>query len=75
MNSKRAGHLHQNRHGVFYFRRAIPATIRSQFTQREIYRSLRTMSRSSAIIRSQAFGLVTDLLFRKLRAMANNKND
>jgi len=75
MNSKRAGYLHQNRHGVFYFRRAIPATISMHFTQREIYRSLRTTSRSNAIMRAQAFGIVTDLLFRKLRAMATNKND
>ena len=75
MNSKRAGHLHQNRHGVFYFWWAIPATISMHFTQREIYRSLRTTSRSNAIMRAQAFGIVTDLLFRKLRAMATNKND
>ncbi|MDP1718595.1 MAG: hypothetical protein Q8L40_11015 [Burkholderiales bacterium] len=75
MNSKRPGHLHQNRHGVFYFRRAIPATLSAHFAQREIYRSLRTTNRGNAIIRSQAFGLVTDLLFRKLRAMAKNKND
>lgn len=75
MGSKRPVHLHQNRHGAYYFRRAIPAAISAHFAQREIYRSLRTTSRHDAITRSQAFGIATDLLFRRLRAMANEKNE
>jgi hypothetical protein len=47
----------------------------AHFTQHEIYRSLRTTSRHDAITRSQAFGIATVLFFRRLRAMANEKND
>lgn len=69
-----SSHLKRNRFGVFYFRRAIPFAIAEHFKQREIYRSLGTCDRRDAIMRSQAFGAVTDLLFRKLRAMKNKKN-
>ena len=70
-----SSHLKRNRFGVFYFRRAIPFAIAAHFQQREIYRSLGTCDRRDAIMRSQAFGAVTDLLFRKLKAMAKNKKD
>jgi integrase len=69
-----SSHLKRNRFGVFYFRRAIPFVIAAHFQQREIYRSLGTCDRRDAIMRSQAFGAVTDLLFRKLKSMANKKN-
>ncbi len=50
MGSKRPGHLHQNRHGVYYFRRAILDTIKAHFAQREIYRSLQTTCRPDTVV-------------------------
>lgn len=37
-------HLHRNRHGVLYFRLAVPADLRPMLGQAEIYRSLNTSS-------------------------------
>ena len=69
-----SSHLKRNRFGVFYFRRAIPFVIAAHFQQREIYRSLGTCDRREAIMRSRVFSAVTDLLFRKLKTMANKKD-
>jgi hypothetical protein len=53
MGGKRSSHLHQNRHGMFYFRRAIPVSISRNFAHREIYRSLQTkIYRDATVLRS-----------------------
>jgi hypothetical protein len=65
-------YLKRNRFGIYYFRRAVPFAYAEHFKQREIYRSLRTSNRHEAMVQSQAFGLVTDLLFEKLKVLTKN---
>lgn len=44
MSYRLPSHLHRNRHGILYFRIAVPNFARQSLPQKEIYRSLRTTS-------------------------------
>ncbi len=49
LSTRLPSHLRRNRHGVFYFRRAVPLDLRRYFATRELYRSLGTARRSEAV--------------------------
>lgn len=68
-----ASHLHQNRYGVFYFRQTIPADLRSFFYVREIYLSLRTSRRQSAIYFTIPLVSLFHALFTRLRVMSEKE--
>lgn len=58
-------HLHRNRHGVLYFRLAVPADLRPTFGQAEIYRSLNTSSVRQAADAAQTLRIELWAIFRE----------
>lgn len=67
--------LHRNRHGVLYFRLAVPADIQSLLGQREIYRSLSTSSVQQAADIAQAFKNEFGTIFRQLRELIMSEQE
>lgn len=60
-------HLHRSRHGVLYFRIAIPADLRDHFVLSEVYRSLHTARVAIAGPMAQSLALAYKSHFRQLR--------
>jgi hypothetical protein len=75
MTLKLPSHLHRNRHGVFYFRRAVPADLRGYFPTRELYRSLKTASRSEAYRLVRLLSARVEFAFLLLRRFMPAKNN
>jgi integrase len=48
-------HLHRSRHGVYYFRAAVPLHLRAQVGRQEIRKSLQTRDRNVAVKAAQAW--------------------
>lgn len=63
-------HLHRNRHGILYFRLAVPADLRPMIGQGEIYSSLNTSSVRQAADAAQALKAELWAIFRGLRSIA-----
>jgi integrase len=68
-------HLHRAASGVLHFRIAIPPDLRTHFTIREIYRSLRTSSVRVAAPAAQTLAQAAKRAFQQLRnqTMSNHK--
>lgn len=60
-------HLYRNRHGVLYFRLAVPVDLQSLLGQREIYRSLSTSNVRQAADHAIAYKFVFGAFFKQLR--------
>lgn len=68
--------LLKNRHGtVYYFRRKIPLDLRDRFSVLQVYKSLGTEDRKSAIVCARHLAAQTDQLCRRLRSMPKSKKD
>ncbi|HEY9827035.1 MAG TPA: DUF6538 domain-containing protein, partial [Stenomitos sp.] len=68
-------HLHRNRHGVLYFRLAVPADLRPTFGQAEIYRSLNTSSVRQAADAAQTLRIELWAIFRECRNATMSKEE
>lgn len=68
-------HLHRNRHGVLYFRLAVPADLRPTFGQAEIYRSLNTSSVRQAADAAQMLRIELWAIFRECRTTAMSEEE
>ncbi|MES2365731.1 MAG: site-specific integrase [Pseudomonadota bacterium] len=75
MSYRLPAHLHRNRHGMLYFRLAIPNDIRILLGQREIYRSLRTSSVRQAADSAQALRIVFAAFFKRLRTLPMSEKE
>lgn len=74
MSGKLPQHLHRNRHGQLYFRRAVPLQLREMLGVSEVYRSLGTGPRSELLVRLRRYSAITDDLFARLsEAMVRKK--
>lgn len=62
-------HLHRNRHGILYFRMAVPNMVRHILSQKEIYRSLRTSSVRQAKQVAQSLTVELRVIFGELENM------
>jgi hypothetical protein len=62
-----------NRHGIFYFRRGVPISLRGIIGKREIIYSLRTREPHNAVNSARIIATRVDQLFYEVR-MGNNKN-
>jgi len=67
MAYKLPAHLHRSRHGVLYFRIAIPTDLRHHFVLSEVYRSLHTGKVSEARLSAQSLALAYKSRFQQLR--------
>jgi integrase len=74
MGIKIASHLHRNRHGIYYFRQAVPPDLRRAFSVKEVYVSLRTGFRGEAIHRVMAIASTFRSVFVTLRRMGDEKD-
>lgn len=68
-------HLHRNRHGVLYFRLAVPNDIQHLLCQREIYRSLSTSNVRQAADVAQALRAAFGAIFIRLRCLIMSKQE
>src|SRR3954471_7139077 len=75
MASKIASHLHRSRHGVYYFRRAVPQDLRAFFRLKELYRTLDTTRRGEAVRQSRKLSATVDELFYALRTRTERGNE
>ena len=75
MSVKLPSHLHRNRHGVFYFRRAVPPDLRGYFPCKEIYRSLKTANKNEAYSFVRYLSAQVEFSFTPLRRLMPNKDD
>lgn len=75
MSYRLPAHLHRNRHGVLYFRLAVPADLRPMIGQGEIYRSLNTSSVRQAADAAQTLRIELRALFRELRSIAMSEEE
>lgn len=67
--------LQRSRHGtMFYFRRRVPADLRTIAGRPYIVKSLATEQRREAIILARAFASQSDQLFQEWRSMAKNSD-
>lgn len=72
---KLPSYIRLSRHHVYCFRRRIPHDLLGIFPVGEVRHSLKTKDRKIAVQRARELALRIDLLFERVRAMANNKND
>ena len=68
-------HLHRNRHGVLYFRLAVPADLRPMLGQAEIYRSLNTSSVRQAADAAQTLRIELWAIFRECRTVTTQEEE
>jgi integrase len=60
--------LQRSRHGtIFYFRRKIPLALRARVKQTQVYVSLGSADRSTALRTSRLLAIITDDLFQRLQ--------
>lgn len=66
--------LQKSRHqSVYYFRRKVPLDLRGRFAQSQLYQSLQTCERTSAVIRARRLAASTDNIFDALRKMTDEE--
>jgi len=69
-----ASNLHRNRHGVLYFRIAVPKDLRPRFAVQEIYKSLHTSSIREATEVARTLTTRYKELFKELRQLSMKSN-
>lgn len=68
-------YLTQNRHGTFYFRMVIPASLRSLFNgKREVRRSLKTDSERLALKRARQHAVCFNSIFDRVLRMTEQSH-
>lgn len=67
--------LHRNRHGILYFRIAVPADLRPMIGQAEIYCSLNTSSVRLAADAAQTLRIELWAIFRECRAVTTPEDE
>lgn len=68
-------HLHRNRHGILYFRIAIPFDLQAATGQREIYRSLATANTRQAADAALALTVAFKAVFERLRRVGMSEHE
>ena len=68
-----ADYLVLSRHGIFYFRRCVPSSLRGAIGRRQISFSLHTTNRREARLRVRACAAASDTFFSRVLAMAKKK--
>jgi integrase len=69
------GYLRITRHHVYCFRRRVPDDLLGRFASNELRCSLATKDKKEAVRRARVLALKIDLLFERLRTMANDKQE
>ena len=72
---KFSSYLQLTPHGTYYFRIAIPQSLRLYFGKRELKKTLRTSDRKKAISIAMAMSIEANKLFKRAYIMGGNNND